>query len=89
MRSITVIKIVICSYLIGLTISHGYLFNRVKYHKNHIITTGKLQQQLLDKGYDIGPKGVDHIWGPNSNDAWIAAQNDQSAAPHFEKELGK
>ena len=57
----------------GVTATEGYL----------IPTRGDIQQMLVDRGYDIGPKGVDGKIGEDTITAWDRAICDQYAAQYF------
>ena len=45
----------------------------------------RLQQFLLDKGYDVGPKGADTKWGKNSEAAYQKYLEDQKNAAIIQK----
>lgn len=39
----------------------------------------KIQQTLIDEGYDLGPMGADGLWGRRSQKAWEQYQKDKKA----------
>jgi hypothetical protein len=43
----------------------------------------KYQQELVDAGFDIGPSGVDSIWGPDTQGAWDAFNQSKEAGEHW------
>ncbi len=51
--------------------------------KARIPTIREIQEKLLDKGYDIGPKGIDGKMGEDTIKAWETAVCNQYAAKYF------
>tara|TARA_R100000458_G_C8252367_1_gene229042 strand:- start:476 stop:1492 length:1017 start_codon:yes stop_codon:yes gene_type:complete len=43
----------------------------------------KYQQELVDAGFDIGPSGVDSVWGPDTQSAWEAFNQSKQAGEHW------
>ena len=43
----------------------------------YLPTQTEIQQILVDRGYDIGPDGIDGVIGEDSRDAWDLAKCDE------------
>ncbi len=51
-----------------------------------LLSQAEVQKQLIELGYDIGPKGLDGRIGPDSRKAWDTAYGNQCAAECWPEE---